>query len=357
MKESVRCQWPVNVSILSLNLRLGVWKNSKMDKMMSRDENPEIDLAVNRAIDSYIRSRKEKVPDFSRTFFSGKGALRLNKKAFGSDLYKAPINILWALPYFGARASSALLKKLNFQKIPSYLERLPVGFETRVQKEINWIIFSELLELPFTQGNRKSMKDALFTEILNQPEISSLFMSELSDIYSKSNNPKFRTALEKNLIEYSKSRTAAADLAGNIITISAGVTMFQKMTPGAMTAGSVVASALAQQTAISNFMLGPTMGSLYYGMFPASASMGLVIASTGSLIAALAVLTSFSGIVTDPIQHKLGIHQRRLLKFIDSLEGALRGYGDSRLNIRAQYAARIFDLLDLFKKAARTLAL
>ena len=84
-----------------------------MDDMTQRIENPRIDLAVNRAIEAYIRSRKEKVPDFSRKFFSGKGAFRLNKKAFGSDLYKAPINILWALPYFGAKASSALLKKLN----------------------------------------------------------------------------------------------------------------------------------------------------------------------------------------------------------------------------------------------------
>ena len=323
--------------------------------MAPRDGNPKIDLALSRAIDRYIRSRKDKVPDFSRKFFSGKGAFRLNKKAFGSDLYKAPVNIFWALPYLGARASSALLKKLNFQKIPRQIGRLPVGFETRVQKEINWIIFSELLELPFIQGERKSTKDALLTEIFNQPEISSLFISELSDIHSKLNHPKFRTALEKNLLEYSKSRTAASDLAGNIITISAGVTMFQKMTPGAMTAGSAVASALAQQTAVSNFILGPTSGSLYYGLFPASASIGLVIASTGSMIAALAVLTSFSGFVTDPIQVKLGIHQRRLLKFIDSLERALKGDGDSRFSIRAQYVARVFDLLDLFKKAARIL--
>jgi hypothetical protein len=326
-----------------------------MDDMVPRDENPEIDLAISRAIDSYIRSRKKKVPDFSRTFFSGKGALKLNKKAFGSDLYKAPINILWALPYMGARASALLFKKLRFQKIPHHLERLPVGFETRVQKEINWIIFSELLELPFTQGEKKSMKDALFTEILNQPEISSLFLRELHEIYSKSNNPKFRAALEENLLEYSKSRTAAADLAGNIITISAGVTMFHKMTPGAMTAGSAVASALAQQVAISNFFLGPTLGSLYYGIFPASASLGLVVASTGSIIAVLAVLTSFSGIVTDPIQHKLGIHQRRLLKFIDSLEKSLKRDDNSRFNIRSQYVARVFDLVDLIKRAARTL--
>lgn len=325
-----------------------------MTDLIPKDENLKIDLAVNRATDAYIRSCRGKVPDFSKRFFSGKGALRLNKKAFGSDLYKAPINILWALPYIGVKAFSSLLKKLNFKKIPYHLERLPIGFETSVQKEINWIIFTELLELPYTQGERKSMKDSLFMEILNQPEISPLLSGQLSKIYSKSKNPKFRAALEENLLEYSKSRTAAADLAGNIITISAGVTMFHKLTPGAMTTASAVASAVAQQVAISNFAFGPTLGSLYYGVFPASASMGLVIASTGSIMAALAVLTSFSGIITDPIQYKLGIHQRRLLKFIDSLERALKRRDGPKFNIRDQYVARVFDLLDLLKKAAGT---
>ena len=112
------------------------------------------------------------------------------------------------------------------------MERLPVGFETNVQREISWLIFTELLEIPYDQGNRKSNKDALLEEILNQPEISSLFNEELSKIYSKSKNPKFRSTLEKNLQEYSKSRTAAADLAGTIISLSAGAAIFGKMTPG-----------------------------------------------------------------------------------------------------------------------------
>ena len=325
-----------------------------MDEINPHDENQKTDLAVDRAISNYIRSRKEKVPKFSNKFFSLKGALKVNKRAFGSDLYKAPVNVLLALPYIGAKASSSLLKKMGFQKIPAHLEKLPVGFETKVQQEINWAIFTELLELPYTQGDRKSYRDALFSEILNQPEISSLFSSDLYKIYLKSKNPKFHAALEENLIEYSKSRTAAADLAGNIITISAGATMFSKLTPGVLTTGGAVASAIAQQAAISNFMFGPTLGGLYYGLFPASASMGLVIASTGSLMAALAILTSFSGVVTDPIQHKLGFHQRRLFKFIDSLDRELRGKGDSRFHIRDQYVARIFDLLDLLKRAART---
>ncbi len=325
-----------------------------MKQTVQNPENHEIDLAVERAIGAYIESRKEKVPHFVKKHFSFKGAVRLNRKAFGSDLYKVPLNVAWTIPYITLRVSSSLMKRVGLKQFHSHVERLPVGFETKVQKEITWLIFTELLEIPYTQGNRKSEKDALLEAMLNQSKISSLFMADLSTIYTKSRDPRFRPALEKNLTEYSRSRTAASELAGNIISLSAGASVFGKMTPGALTVGGGLAAAFAQQTAISHFILGPTVGSLYYAVFPASASMGLVIASTGAVMAALATLTSFSGIITDPIQYKLGFHQKRLNKLIYCLERELRGWGDSRLKIREQYIARVFDLVDLFKKAART---
>ena len=325
-----------------------------MSEIIQKEEVDRAELAVDKAIRKYIESRKEKVPAFVKRHFSFPGTLRLNKKAIGSDLYKAPINVIWLLPYTGLKASSALLKKVGFQRIPSRIENLPVGFTTDVQKEVTWLIFTELLEIPYFQSKRKSEKDALLEAILHQPETPSLFATALSKIYWKSRNPEFRRALEMNLLEYSKSRTAAADLAGSLISLSVGATMFNKMTPGALTAGGALAAAIAQQTAISNFVFGPTLGSLYYGIFPASTSVALLTASTGTILAALAILSSFSGIITDPIQYKLGIHGRRLNRLIGSLEKDLNGLGDSRFKIRDQYIARVFDLLDLVMKAART---
>jgi hypothetical protein len=325
-----------------------------MNQTVQNHENPEADLAVERAIGAYITLRKEMVPHFVRKHFSFRGAVRLNRKAFSSDLYKVPLNVAWTLPYITLRASSSVMRKMGLEKFPAHVERLPVGFETKVQREISWLIFTELLEIPYAQGPRRSEKDALFEAILIQPEISSLFIGELSAIYSKSKDPRFRPALEKNLMEYSRSRTAASELAGNIISLSAGAGVFGKMTPGALTVGGGLAAAVAQHTAISNFILGPTVGGLYYAVFPASASMGLVIASTGAVMAALATLTSFSGIISDPIQYKLGLHQKRMNRLIDCLDRELRGLGDSRLKIRDQYVARVFDLADLLKKAART---
>ena len=313
-----------------------------------------VETAVSKAIQKYVDSRKDKIPGFVKKHFSFPGALALNRKAIGSDLYKAPLNVIWLPPYTVLKTSSALLKKVGFQRISSRIENMPMGFTTDVQKEVTWLIFTGLLEIPYVQGKRKSNKDALLQIILDQPKISSFFTTALSKIYRKSRNPEFRFALEKNLLEYSKSRTAAADLAGSLISLSAGATMFHKMTPGALSAGGALAAAIAQQTAISNFVLGPTLGSLYYGVFPASTSVALVTVSTGTILAALAIMSSFSGIITDPIQYRLGIHGRRLDRLIDSIEKELKGVDNTGFKIRDHYVVRIFDLFDLIMKASRT---
>ena len=116
--------------------------------MKAKDTDEGSQLAFDRAIANYIRSRKERVPEFIRKYFSFRGALHLNKKAFGADLYKVPLNVAWSVPYLSLKVSSALLKKLGLDKIPSRIDGIPPGIETRVQKEINWLIFTDLLELP-----------------------------------------------------------------------------------------------------------------------------------------------------------------------------------------------------------------
>ncbi len=309
--------------------------------------------AFDEAVTNYIRSRRERVPEFVNHYFSFRGALRLNQKAFGTDLYKVPLNVAWSIPYFGLRASASVLRKIKLDKISNRIDTIPPGFETRVQKEIKWLIFTELLELPYSRPGRTSFKDALLIEILDQPHISSLLANEFSIIHTHAKKPGYREFLEKNLAEYASSRTAAADLAGSIISLSAGVAAFGKMTPGALTAGSPLAAAIAHEAAVSNFILGPTLGGIYYTLFPAAASTGLVAVSTGAVVLGLAVLTSFSGIITDPVQSMLGIHQRRLYKLIDCLERQLKGKGKSQLKLRDQYFARVFDLFDLLKRAAQ----
>ena len=70
--------------------------------------------------------------------------------------------------------------------------------------------------------------------------------------------------------------------------------------PGALSAGTAAATAIAQHLAITNCWLGATVGAWYYAVFPVAASAGLVAATTGAMLAAVGVVTALAWIVLDP---------------------------------------------------------
>jgi len=326
-----------------------------MDTLIETDTLAAVESAYNRAVRNYIDSRRKKIPEFVQTHFSLSGAVKINRKAFGKDLIKAPVNIAWALPYTAIQVSSLLFKKVGLKKTGNLMQKVPAGLKTSVQEEINFLLFTQLLELPSGKGRGKNVTDALLAEILDQPEVKNLFQDQLALIMDQSQQEGFRASLEKRLREYSLSRNAVSELAGNIISLATGAGMMGKMTPGGISFGTVLAASIAQQSAISGFFMGPTLGGLYYGIFPASASMGLALASTSTVLATLAIFSAFSGIITDPIQARLGIHEKRLNRLIDSLEKTLMDKGDADLKLRGKYLARVFDLLDLLKTAAHAI--
>jgi len=326
-----------------------------MEKTLLQDQKKLVIRAVDDGIVRYIESRKAKVPVFVSKHFSMKGGLKLHKKALGKDLYRGPLNILWSVPSIIFKATSSLLRKCGEEKLSKKLDNIPRGFETDVQKEVNWLIYTELLEIPYNQDDRTSGNDALLSEILSDKAIADQLARYLSEIHDKSNNPSFRQTLKKNLEEYATSRTAASDLANSIITLSTGFAAFNKAIPGTLAAASATAATIAQHVAVSNFWLGTTLGTWYYSLFPATASTGLLVATTGSLMAVLAIIATFAGIVIDPLQAKLGIHERRLLKLMDALKVELLGTGKSQYRLKDQYLVRVFDILDLLKTAAQAM--
>ncbi len=166
------------------------------------------------------------------------GAVKINRKAFGKDLLKAPANIAWALPYTAIQVISVLFRKVGLKSIHNLMQKVPAGFKTSVQEEINSLIFAQLLELPHGQDQGKNDNDALLAEFLDQPEVKSLFQEQLALIMSQSRRDGFKAALEKRLREYSLSRNAISELAGNIITLATGAGIMGKMTPGGINFGT-----------------------------------------------------------------------------------------------------------------------
>jgi len=323
---------------------------------METDMHRTIECAVTQGIETYLASRKAKVPGFVERYFSFRGALTLHKKTFGKDFYKHPLNMLWGLPSFVIHGAAALFRKAGAHKIGRSLDKMPTGIPTSLQRELQWLIYTELLELPYAQGERTSRRDALLEAILSRPEISELCDRFLEQIRSKADCPEFRRKLESNLAEYGKTRAAVTELAGSLISLATSYAAFNKALPGALSTGMAAAAAIAQHAAIANFWLGPAIGAWYYSLFPASASAGLIVAATGTMMAAVSAIAALSWVVVDPLLAKTGLHERRLNRFVDAICDELRGKEPSNYRVRDHYVARVFDLLDILRVAAKTLS-
>lgn len=320
---------------------------------MDHDPRPMIDRAVARGSEAYLAARKAKVPEFIERHFSFRGAAALHRKTFGRDFYKHPVNLLWSVPATLAHGAGDLLGKAGAKRAAGWLKRIPPGIPTALQAELEWLIHTELLELPIRQPGREAQRDALLEAILAEPDIAALCEEYLAQIQSRSADPEFRARLERNLAEYTKTRTAVADLAGSLLNLAAGFAVLKQATPGALSAGTAAATVIAQQIAIANFWLGSTLGGWYYAVFPVSASAGLIAATTGALMAAVGILAALSSVVIDPLLARTGFHRKRLERFIDALGDELRGEKRGDYRVRDQYAARVFDIVDLLRTAAK----
>jgi len=313
-----------------------------------------VGAVVDAAFRRYIAECRVRLAPFCARHFSLRGAWEIHRAAWGHDLWRVPANALWAGPYLLSRGAAALLVRFGCRGAARRLAQLPPGFRTAVSRELEWLVYTELLELPIVQGERRSEHDALLEAVASDAVIAQLAGPELSEMERLAASPGARRKLEDFLVVYAQSRTAAAELSGALLSLAAGAGSLGQFTPGSAALGQATAAAVAHQVAVANFALGPTLGQLYYTLFPAAASATLMIATVGGLMLALGTITALTGIVTDPVQQALGLHERRLHRLLGALEKELLGeYGT--LQLRDAYVARLIDVIDLVRAGVRAM--
>jgi hypothetical protein len=306
------------------------------------------------AANRYFESRRARVDEFVDHHFSLAGSVAIHRKALGWDMLKAPANIALAVPNLAMKVAAVGAQALGAKRVSASLRSRNLLLETAVGREIEWLIMTELLELPLRQGDRESRKDALAETILSAPELQRSINAILEAIGRRADDPGFRQRLEDTIATYTGTRSAAAEITTTLITLGAGGLAVKQATPGIISLGPVLAAAMAQQAAIASFPLGATLGSLWYGAFPAAASPALIAGVTSSLLAVSSVAAAFAGIIADPVQRALGLHRRRLLRLIDALEQQFgQEHGESGFVTRDHYVARLLDFLDLLGSAYR----
>lgn len=307
-------------------------------------------LVVADAAAGWAAARRARVDAFVDANFRLGPALRLHRRALGADLLRAPANLALALPHLAVQGAAIAARRAGRQPLADRLARQRLFFTSDVAREVEWRLHTDLLELPCDQGDRRYRRDSLAEAIFADPRLAGPLAERLAPLGRRAEDPAFRAWLTDAMGAYASTRVAAADLANAVVAAGVGALTFKQLTPGMATLGPALATAAAQQAAIAGFPLGAGLGGLWYSVAPASASAGAMVAATGGLMAGAAVLAAVSGAVTDPVQRRLGLHRRRLVRLIDAIEGRAAGR-DARYGVSDPYVARILDLLDILRAA------
>ncbi len=299
------------------------------------------------AVHWYIESRRGRIDAFVDRHFTLAGSVVLHRRALGWDLLRAPANLFLAGPALAVKLMSWAARRAGMQRVSAWLAGRRLLFETEVAREIEWLVATELLEIPCIRQDRVSYCDAIAETILADERAAALLLAPAGI------HPDFRRRLAAAVDTYLGSRTATAEIATGFVAAGLGALVVNQATPGLMTLGSALAGMIAQQMAIAAFPLGAGLGGLWYSLFPATAGLGLLAGTTAGVFLGGAILAAFSGVVTDPLQRRLGLRRARLKRLVRILQADLCGEPGRNRLMRDQYVARLVDMFDLIALAMR----
>ena len=262
-------------------------------------------------LQAYFARCRSRVPGFVERHYRYPGALRTNRLALGGDLLRAPLNLCWAPFYCLAVLARHVANRAGMQNAADFFARVPAGIPTRVQRYLFARIEREILGLD------------------QRADASTL-----------------RSLSRESLARYGGTRTASADIANSLASTVFGAVALKQFTPGGIAIGLLAGSWFASRSAIAGFPLGESLGAIYYSWFPPTPSFAQQAVGVLLALVTLAVIATLSGLVTDPLQARLGLHERRLHRMLDRLETDLHTRGSSSYEPGDPYLARLLDLVD-----------
>ncbi len=257
-------------------------------------------------IEAWFVAAHARIPGFCTRHFSLWGTIKLHRAALGLDLIRAPTNVLLAPLFLLSRIVGLILRLCRARRAADWIAAHPLVLRTAVAARVERLVLTEVLGL----------NDGPLPQVL------------------------------RPLGDYSGTRNAMAEITTSLGTLGTGAILFKTVTPGVVTLAPAMALTWAQAAAIAAFPLGGGLGSTWYWMFPTHAPLSLMIGVGIGLSLAASVLTTFAGIVADPVQQMLGMHRRRLRRFVTTIERVQRGE-PARFRAHEHLVARMGDLADL----------
>ncbi|MDQ7777981.1 DUF6635 family protein [Paracoccus aminovorans] len=252
--------------------------------------------------------RETEVRRFARARFGLRGTLALHRHALGLDLLRAPVNVMLSPVFLLTRLAVPLLRRLGATRAAGWMARrrifLPSDLSHHIAQDLTGFI---------------AALDAQGLGPKAPPE-----------------------AVARATADYAETRNAVSEITTSILVLLAGLLLFHRATPGVISLAGPLADMRAQSQAIQDFALGSWAGGLWYSIFPRELST-LEVILTGVALAVLAsVLTTFAGLIADPLQLAAGTHRRRIMRLLSRLDRAAEAPALEREHL----LARLGDLTD-----------
>ncbi|MCA8881137.1 MAG: hypothetical protein KDA73_14535 [Rhodobacteraceae bacterium] len=230
-----------------------------------------------------MTARRARVRAFVRRNFGIRGSLRLHRTALGWDMLRAPVNVMLAPVFLGTRLIAAVLALLRLRRAAGWFAARQILFRSRLATQVQDLIRGELLDTP---------------------------------------DGRLPPRQERLLDDYTSVRSAVSEITTMLLVLTLGALVFRTATPGIVSLAPTISDIVAHSTAVADFPLGSWLGGVWYGVFPAHLPVWYVVAIGIALGMVAATVTTFAGIIADPVQAALGIHQRRLMRLLAALDAA-----------------------------------
>jgi hypothetical protein len=256
---------------------------------------------------------RARIDAFVRRHYSLGGTWRLHRHALGLDLLRAPANVLLAPWALALRLAALACSAAGARGLARRLARRPLAFRSDMGRAVETALLAEV-------------------------------------VAPRSGAPP--TDLHRRLVaDYVALRSAIAEIATTLAVVALGIVAFHALTPGVLSLAPVLTDHMALAREIAAFPLGDRLGAAWYGLFPAERPLWHTAAVAAALILAFSLVTTFAGLLADPLQARLGIHRRRLIRLLARLDRA-----DDRPGIaREVVIARLGDIADAGTTLARFL--
>lgn len=270
-------------------------------------------------IDQYIADRHARVDHFVGDHFSVHETFALQKASLAGDFLCYPLNALWAIPQMFLKKAVEVPGKLGWRMGTDLSGRIPSGLKTRYQREMEWLITTELLEWPCVQRDRRSSRNALEDVIAQHPDAGRLLAGRGVSAGSLADFTNIASIVEG----HSSSRTFVSDSAATLLTLGAGWFFFGDHSLGLSGMGDRVARKVARDKAASTFVLGPSLGSTFYSFFPPKPTTSQIVGATVAIGCAITAISLLVGLLSDPCRKWLGLQRLHLHALIDEVEDVL----------------------------------